>query len=69
MTNFKYISENEIIKLARDKLLDNIEEYELKNEEYELIWGETSKLYDRILSNLNKQYSELHDYLLKGGKN
>ena len=69
MTNFKCISENEIIKLASERLLNIIEEYEIKNEEYELIWGETSKRYDRLLSILNKQYSELHDYLSKGGDN
>lgn len=64
MKDFIYISEIEIIKLACDKLLDNIEEYELRNERCELATGETSKRYDRILSILNKQYSELHEYIM-----
>lgn len=69
MKDFTYISEIEIIKLACDKLLDNIEEYELRNERYELASGETSKRYDRVIRILNKQYNELHDYIMNiGGK-
>ncbi len=69
MAKFNTITDIEVLKLACDKLLDNIEEYELRNERYELALGETSKRYDRILAILNKQYSELHDYITKGGEN
>ena len=65
MAKFNTISDIEVLKLACDKLLDNIEEYELRNERYELALGETSKRYDRILTILNKQYSELHNYIIK----
>ena len=69
MTNFIYISENELIKFASKKILDEIEEYELLNEMYELRYGSTSVLFDRLLSILNKQYNELHDYILNIGGN
>ena len=65
MAKFNTISDIEVLKLACGKLLDNIEEYELRNERYELALGETSKRYDRILTILNKQYSELHNYIIK----
>ena len=64
MAKFNTISDIEVLKLACDKLLDNIEDYEIRNEQYELASGETSKRYDRILSILNKQYSELHEYIM-----
>ena len=64
MAKFNTISDIEVLKLACDKLLDNIEDYEIRNEQYELSLGETSKRYDRILSILNKQYSELHEYIM-----
>ena len=70
MKDFTYISEKEIIKLACDKLVDIIDMYEDRNAEYENIVGESSTRYDRLIRILNKQYSELHNYIMdsKGDK-